>query len=47
VLTHHCPEYRSVLHHRSLESATAVIASRDFAIQREQVLAIWDATMTE
>ena len=45
VLTHNYREYRSLIHHRSLESETAVVASQAFSIQREQVLAIWDATM--
>jgi glutamate-ammonia-ligase adenylyltransferase len=45
VLTRHYREYRSVIHHRSLESETAVVGGEAFAAQREQVLAIWNAAM--
>ena len=45
VLTRNYREYRSVIHHRSLESETAVVDAQAFATQREQVLAIWNATM--
>jgi glutamate-ammonia-ligase adenylyltransferase len=45
VLTRHYREYRSVIHHRSLESETALVDARSFAAQREQVLAIWNAAM--
>ncbi len=45
VLTRNYREYRSVIHHRSLENETEVVDARTFAAQREQVLAIWNATM--
>jgi glutamate-ammonia-ligase adenylyltransferase len=45
VLTRHYREYRSVIHHRSLESETAVVDALSFAAQREEVLAIWNTAM--
>jgi glutamate-ammonia-ligase adenylyltransferase len=45
VLTRSYREYRSVIHHRSLESETAVVDAQAFAPQRDQVLAIWNAAM--
>jgi hypothetical protein len=45
VLTRVTVEYRSVIHHRSLESETAVVDALSFAAQRERVLAIWNAAM--
>jgi hypothetical protein len=38
-------EYRSVIHHRSLESESSVVEEQTFAVQRGQVSGIWNATM--
>jgi glutamate-ammonia-ligase adenylyltransferase len=46
VLTGIYREYRSVIHHRSLESESSVVEAQGFAAQRAQVSGIWDATMT-
>ncbi|HEY4645292.1 MAG TPA: bifunctional [glutamate--ammonia ligase]-adenylyl-L-tyrosine phosphorylase/[glutamate--ammonia-ligase] adenylyltransferase [Steroidobacteraceae bacterium] len=45
VLTRNYREYRSVIHHRSLESETAVVDAQAFTLQREQVLSIWNAAL--
>ncbi len=47
LLTHTYREYRSVIHHRSLESESTVLDEQLFALQREQVSRIWNATMLE
>jgi glutamate-ammonia-ligase adenylyltransferase len=45
ILTRIYREYRSVIHHRSLESESSVVAEQAFAVERGQVSGIWDATM--
>jgi glutamine synthetase adenylyltransferase len=45
ILTRIYREYRSVIHHRSLESESSVVAEQAFAAERGQVSGIWDATM--
>jgi glutamate-ammonia-ligase adenylyltransferase len=38
--------YRATLHHRSLEDLPPVVAESEFAAERRQVIAIWDAAMS-
>ncbi len=38
-------EYRSVIHHRSLENESSVVNEQLFAVQRGQVSSIWNATL--
>ena len=45
VLTTVYREYRSVIHHRSLESESSVVQEQAFAVQRGQVSGIWNAAM--
>ena len=45
ILTSVYREYRSVIHHRSLESESSVVEEQSFAVQRGQVSGIWNATM--
>ena len=39
--------YRSVIHHRALEGQDAVVASAEFAAEREEVQRIWHQTMEQ
>jgi hypothetical protein len=45
ILTGIYREYRSVIHHRSLESESSVVAEQEFTVQRGQVSGIWNAAM--
>ena len=37
--------YRAAIHHRSLEDLPPVVADSEFTAQRQEVIAIWNATM--
>jgi glutamate-ammonia-ligase adenylyltransferase len=45
ILTGVYRDYRSVIHHRSLESESSVVEEQAFAVQRGQVSGIWNAAM--
>jgi glutamate-ammonia-ligase adenylyltransferase len=45
VLTGIYREYRSLMHHRSLENESSVVEEGAFAVQRGQVSGIWNAAM--
>ncbi|HKE45329.1 MAG TPA: bifunctional [glutamate--ammonia ligase]-adenylyl-L-tyrosine phosphorylase/[glutamate--ammonia-ligase] adenylyltransferase [Steroidobacteraceae bacterium] len=47
VLTRTYRTYRAALHHRSLEDLAAVVDESEFAVERREVIAIWNATMLE
>jgi glutamate-ammonia-ligase adenylyltransferase len=45
ILTGAYRSYRARLHHRALEGKGAVLPEEEFAVQRAQVIAIWDQVM--
>jgi glutamine synthetase adenylyltransferase len=45
ILTGVYRDYRSVIHHRSLENESSVVEEQAFAVQRGQVSGIWNAAM--